>query len=102
MSSKKYKVLIYPTAEQDLFEIRDYFENKLKASPNNLLMKFYNNIDLLETNPLIHPLLTDTYLNQLGYRMIPVDNFLIFYVIENDEVQIHRFLYGKRNYFLFL
>ena len=35
-----------------------------------------------------------------GYRMFPIDNFLVFYVIENDEVQIHRFLYGKRDYLL--
>jgi toxin ParE1/3/4 len=102
MSSKKYQVIIYPTAETDLLEIKDYFENKLKISPNNLFQKFYDSIDLLETNPLIHPLLKDTYLHQLGYRMVPIDNFLVFYVIANDEVQIHRFLYGKRDYLLIL
>lgn len=102
MSSKKYHVTIYPTAETDLLEIKDYFENKLKITPNNLFQKFYDSLDLLETNPLIHPLLKDKYLHQLGYRMFPIDNFLVFYVIENNEVQIHRFLYGKRDYLLIL
>ncbi len=102
MSSDKYSVLIYPTAEHDLLDIKEYFETKLQISPNNLFQRFYEQIDLLETNPFIHPLVNDTYLNQLGYRMIPIDNFLLFYVIENKEVQIHRFIYGKRNYLQFL
>ena len=98
MDNSIYYVLIYPTAEKDLLEIKDYFKNKLKVSPNHLFEKFYSSIDILEKNPLIYPLLKDSYLRQLGYRMIPIDNFLLFYVIKNQEVQIHRFLYGKRNY----
>jgi addiction module RelE/StbE family toxin len=98
MSSIKYKTIIYPIAQNDFLDIKDYFENNLKTSPNNLFEKFYKSLDLLESNPLIHPLLTDTYLRELGYRMYPIDNFLVFYVIEKHEIQIHRFLYGKRNY----
>jgi len=102
MTVKKYKISIYPSAEKDLLEIKDYFVNKLKTSPNNLFQKFYDSLDLLESNPIIHSLVKDTYLNQLGYRMYPIDNFLVFYVIVNDEIQIHRFLYGKRDYLLIL
>ena len=98
MSKQKYSVLIFPTAENDLLEIKEYFENKLKTTVNNLFEKFDKQIGLIENNPLIYPLVSDTYLNQLGYRMIPVDNFLIFYIISDNTVQIHRFLYGKRDY----
>ncbi|MGO8694034.1 MAG: type II toxin-antitoxin system RelE/ParE family toxin [Rectinemataceae bacterium] len=55
-------------------------------------------IDQLEPNPFIFPLLKDPYLQQLGYRRIPKDNFLVFYIINEKEVPIHRFLYGRRNY----
>ena len=98
MSKTRYSVLIYPTAENDIKEIRTYFEEILKTSPKPLLEKLLTQIDLLEENPFIYPLLKDTYLNQLGYRMIPIDNFLVFYVIVEKEVQIHRFIYGRRNY----
>ena len=100
MNKHKFTVLIYPSAEADLLEIKDYFENKLKVSANKLFEKFYNSIDILEKNPLIYPLVKDPFLNQLGYRIITIDNFILFYVIENNEVQIHRFLYGKRDYLL--
>jgi len=102
MSTPKYSIRIYPTAENDLLEIKDYFQNKLKTSHNNLFQKFYDAIDLIVSNPYIHPLLEDTYLNQLGYRMIPIDNFLLFYIVEDDVIQIHRFLYGRRDYHLIL
>jgi len=98
MSKKKYTVLIFPKAEHDLYEIKEYFEQVLKASPHSLFKKFSESIDFLEENPMIFPRVKDTYLNQLGYHMIPIDNFLLFYIIVNQEVQIHRFIYGKRNY----
>ncbi len=98
MSDKKYNVLIYPTAERDLYEIREYFETMLRTSPVPLFKKFYAQIDILERTPYIYPVVKDAYLQQLGYRMIPIDNFLLFYIVKEDEVQIHRFLYGKRDY----
>jgi addiction module RelE/StbE family toxin len=100
MSKTKYSVLIYPKAENDIRDIKTYFEEILKTSPIPLFEKLLTQIDLLEENPFIFPLLKDPYLNQLGYRMIPIDNFLVFYVITRKEVQIHRFLYGRRNYHL--
>ena len=102
MKKTTYIVLIYPTAEKDLLEIKDYFKNKLKTSPNHLFEKFYSSINILEKNPIIYQLVKDLYLRQLGYRMVPIDNFLLFYVIKKQEVQIHRFLYGKRNYSMLL
>jgi toxin ParE1/3/4 len=98
MNSSKYNVLIYPTAESDLLDIKEYFVHVLKTSPNTLFQKFYDKVDLLEANPYTFSLVKDSYLNQIGYRMIPIDNFLLFYLIVEKEVQIHRFIYGKRNY----
>ena len=102
MKQKKYKAIIFPSAENDLFDINDYYINKLKISPQKLFSKLKQSIEILEENPLLFPCVKDSYLNQLQYRMVPIDNYLLFYIIENDTVQIHRFLYGKRNYIDFL
>lgn len=98
MNSKTFIVKIYPAAEHDLRDIKNYFEKTLCTSPKKLFAKFYKSIDLLETFPLAFPAVKDSYLNSLGYRMIPIDNYIIFYVIKGKEIQIHRILYGKRNY----
>jgi toxin ParE1/3/4 len=100
MSKTKYSVLVYPKAENDLIEIKTYFEEILKASSRSLFEKFFKEIDNLEENPYRYPLIKDPYLNQLGYRIIPIDNFLVFFIVNEKEVQIHRFLYGRRNYHL--
>jgi len=98
VSKKKYQVRIYPHAERDLKEIKDYFHESLKVSANRLFVKFSKKIKILEETPFLFPLLKDPYLHKLGYRFIPIDNYLIFYIVENKTVQIHRFLYGKRDY----
>ncbi len=36
------------------------------------------------------------YDRQMGYRA--VDRYILFYVVKNTEVQIHRILYGRRDY----
>ena len=100
MSKPQYSVLVFPKAEEDFVEVRTYFEERLKTSANPLFQKVLKTIDLLEENPLIFPLLKDPYLNQLGYRMVPIDNFLLFYLISGPNVEIHRFLYGRREYHL--
>ncbi len=74
----------------------DFWSNYL--DPNGFVLGEYRDPGHLEKNPFMYPLVKDQYLNQLGYHMIPIDNFLVFYIVSGNEVQIHRFLYGKRNY----
>ena len=51
-------------------------------------------------NPRIRSLVQDKYLASLGYRLINVKNYMIFYIIDEDEkyIKIIRFLYNKRNW----
>lgn len=93
-----YKALIFPAVEQDLLDIKEYFESKLYSSPDSLFQKVYNQIDLIERNPFMYPLVKDTLLSSLGYHIIPIDNYLLFYVVNENTIEIHRFLFGKRNY----
>lgn len=55
MADAKYKVIIYPTAEKDLREIKEYFETKLYISANKLFNKLYKEFDLLESFPFSFP-----------------------------------------------
>ena len=81
-----YEVLIFPRAEQDLADTRDGFLNVLST------------ITQLEHHPLIYPPVKDSLLQAKGYRFVPIDNFLLFFVVVGNQVQIRRFLYGGRKY----
>ncbi|WP_407458073.1 type II toxin-antitoxin system RelE/ParE family toxin [Fibrobacter sp.] len=48
--------------------------------------------------PSARPSHQDPLLKLIGYRVIPIDNYLMFYVVKDKVVQIHRILYAKRNY----
>ena len=40
----------------------------------------------------------DLALAAKGYRYLIVENYLVFYTISGQTVQIQRILYGRRNY----
>lgn len=96
--AKKYKVLVYPSAQKDLNEIKNYFSNILKTSSNSVFKKFLEQVQILKEHPLVYPVHQDSLLKLIGYRVVPIDNYLMFYVVKGDSVQIHRVLYAKRNY----
>ena len=95
---ESYKVKIYPAAKQDLLDIVDYLNT---LSPD-VALRYY---DLLteEIAGLSHmpercPRPNDLALAAKGYRCLLVKNYLVFYVVAGDTVQIRRILYGRRDY----
>lgn len=93
-----YKVRIYPTAKRDLLEIIDYLNT---LSPEAAL-RYYDllteEIASLATMPERCPRPKDLALAAKGYRYLVVKNYLVFYVVSGDTVQIRRILYGRRDY----
>jgi len=98
MSKSKYRVLIFPRAELDLLETKEYFTKVLKTPSTRVFDRFLEVVDQLEENPMIYPLIVDPILRQKGYRHVPIDNFLLFFVVNESTVEIRRFLYGGRRF----
>ncbi len=96
--ARDYKVKIYPSAEQDLAEIVRYLNT---LSPDAAL-RYYDmlveEIAGLSTMPERYPHPKDLALTAKGYRYLVVKNYLVFYMVVGDAVQIHRILYGRRDY----
>lgn len=95
---EKYKVKIYPKAQRDLKEIVDYLNT---LSPQSAL-EYYDiiieRIESLSEMPKRCALVKDVSLRAKGYRFATVKNYIVFYCIKNNEVQIRRIIYNKRNY----
>ena len=95
---EKYEVKIFSTAKQDLLEIIDYLNSlSLQAA-----LRYYDlliaEIESLSQMPFRCPKPRDIALAARGYRYLIVENYLVFYVVAGDTVQIRRILYAKRNY----
>lgn len=93
-----YKIRIYPSAQRDLQEIVDYL-NTLSA---DTALRYYDlivsEISSLSSMPLRFPHPRDLSLAAKGYRYLTVKNYLVFYIVSGDTVQIHRILYARRDY----
>lgn len=97
---RKYKLRYLTLAQSDLQDIVDYICNELSApdAANDLVDKFDEAISRLELFPFSGP---NCYnLNGLKdeYRSLVVENYMVFYVVFDDIVEIRRILYGKRKY----
>ena len=95
---ERYKIRIYPTAKKDLLDIIDYLNT---LSPD-VALRYYDKltaeITTLAEMPFRCPKPRDLALAAKGYRYLIVENYLVFYVVEGDVVQIRRILYARRDY----
>ncbi|MGE5507932.1 MAG: type II toxin-antitoxin system RelE/ParE family toxin [Chitinophagales bacterium] len=55
-------------------------------------------IGLLEDFPELEPLSRDEGLRHDGYRILVVGNYLVFYQVLGEEVQVKRVLHGARKH----
>ena len=95
---ERYKVKIYPSAQQDLRDIVDYLNTLSPSAALRYYDKLTEEIASLSTMPERCPSPRDLALAAKGYRYLIVENYLIFYVVSGGTVQIRRILYGRRDY----
>ena len=99
---KRYDVRLTDTVDADFGEIFDYIAVDLMEpiTAGKLVDRMYEACQSLEKLPYKYPLSRDSFLASQGFRVMPVGNYLIFYVVdeENSRVIVHRAVHGKRNY----
>ena len=95
---ERYKIKIFPAAQGDLKDIVDYLNT---LSPDAAL-RYYDliteKIGTLQELPERCALARDIQLRLRGYRMLHVKDYVVFFVVSGDAVEIRRILYAKRQY----
>ena len=93
-----YKIKIFPTAKQDLEEVIGYLNTLSPDAESKYYDLLVEEIVSLSKMPERCPKPKDLALAVKGYRYLIVKNYLVFYVIIGDTVQIRRILYARRDY----
>ena len=93
-----YKVKIYPSARRDLEEIIEYLNTLSKETALEYYDTLVKGISFLSRVPERCPHPRDVALAAKGYRFLATKNYLVFYVVVGDTVQIRRILYARRDY----
>jgi plasmid stabilization system protein ParE len=97
-----YRLRFSKFYHDDLDENYNYISNKLEnpMAADRLIIEAKKKLIEVRNNPTHRPLVNDEYLANLGYRLKNVKNYILFYIIddENKHIKIVRFLYGKRDW----
>ncbi|TVR60401.1 MAG: type II toxin-antitoxin system RelE/ParE family toxin [Spirochaetaceae bacterium] len=97
-----YSVKFSRTAAQDLDDAHDYICGVLKnpTAAANLVLELESKLEGIREFPDSCGLVQDSYLKSLGIRFLLVKNFVAFLKVEESlkEIQVVRFLYGKRQW----
>ena len=98
MSANRYQIRFLKIAEEDFTEIVSYIAADNPTAANAIADKIEKNLLLLSENPKLGRIPRDEEIRILGYRYLVVQNYIIFYTIEERTILIHRMLHGARNY----
>jgi len=98
MSFKKYKLTTISTFEEDLIKITDYIAYQLNNPPAAL--ELAEDIYQAINDRLYNPLSFEPYVpkgSKVKYYRIRVKNYIVFYVVIVDEMELRRIVYNKRD-----
>ena len=98
--ANKFELKIFPLAQTDMEQIFKYIAVEL-CNPtaaieqiNDFEKAFENVCSFPESCPYIN----NEYVKDKSLRKLIVNNYIVFYRIKGNEVQVVRVLYGMRNY----
>lgn len=92
-----FKLDYLPLALQDLKNISDYIVDTLHApkAAADLLDDMDESISRLRQFPFSCRVYQPIVDMEHEYRILPVNNYLVFYVVSEQVVEIHRVIYAK-------
>ena len=103
---KKYNVILETTAALDLRGILDYITDILKQpeTAERIFISFEEKVMALNSMPARHSIVRVEPYATLGVRMMPMENYCAFYVIDEVKLEVHvlRILYNRREWHNFL
>ncbi len=104
MENNKYQLKIFPMARLDMEQIFDYIAVELcnPTAAIGQINDFEKAFENVCTFPESCPYINNEYVKDKSLRKLIVNNYIAFYRIKDNEIQVVRVLYGMRNYEPFL
>ena len=94
-----YKIHYLPLALDDLKNIMRYITYKLESprTAERLRLKVDKEVRKIAENPYRCHLFASPEKLKHEYRVLHIDNYSLFYVVENESVVIYRVIHALRN-----
>jgi len=95
---EEFNIRISPAAQNDFLDLAEHLESLSPTAAEQYYELFMEKVGILAKAPESCPLARDTQLRLRGYRMLPIENYIVFYVISGRIVELRRILYARRQY----
>jgi plasmid stabilization system protein ParE len=95
-----YKLIFAKSYKEDVQSSVDYIKHTLQApvAAERLKGEIKKTYKIIKENPYIYPIVPNEYLALKGFRFTMVRNYMLFYIVEEKQINILRFLYGHRDW----
>jgi plasmid stabilization system protein ParE len=96
---KKYKIEYLPIALNDIKKSVNYIKDVLNSNQGakGVTAELDKKVKVIESNPFIYPeFLTENELLK-NTRFAVVKNYLLFYKIFDERIEVRRFIYKKKD-----
>ena len=100
MENKLYQLKIFPMAQLDMEQIFDYIAVELcnPTAAMEQINDFEKAFENVRAFPKSCPYINNEYVKDKSLRKLIVNNYIAFYRVRDNEIQVIRVLYGMRNY----
>ena len=94
-----HKIIYLLSAQADLLDAVEYLTAVLDApkAAADLLNKFDSTVQQIARFPYAHELYRTDRPMQDEIRKVPAKNYVLYYAVFSDYVEIRRFLHGRRD-----
>ena len=98
--ANKYDLQIFPLAQLDMEQIFEYIAVELcnPTAAINQINDFEKAIECICSFPESCPFIRNEYVKDKTLRKLIVNNYIAFYRIYENQIQVVRVLYGMRNF----
>ena len=94
---KQFVLRYLPIAQEDLNNIFDWIAKDSPARALRFVEKIDKQIGAPSLSPRLGRVPRNTKLREYGYRVLILELYLVFYVIYDGFIQIHRLVRASRN-----
>jgi plasmid stabilization system protein ParE len=95
-----YNLIFSKIIDADIDSSYNYIKDNLESpiAAENLMEELYKKLNYIKENPYSRALVHDELLASLGIRSIKIKNYLLFYSVEENNINVITFMYKKRDW----
>ena len=99
---EKHSSRYLPAAQEDPLSIFDFIAEDSPGRALSFLDRLQAQIGALEQHPFLGRVPRHPRLRKDGYRVLVVESYLVFYILRESSIEVHRVLHGSRDLELML